>query len=194
MSLNWCRACNSFVECILMRKILAITLRLKCISSPFIIFAVTTFRSIPMRHVANRERRMQFSFTSLVISNYFAPTHKLEISKDCMNSIHFLFCAFWKASNAFWCGGALERVEKCKLQQTKKTSERWKMPEKQKYLRGLNGFSRDNEWVSQHMCVRPQKSFLSYTLFTGASRARLSRGPLYLYVLWLEIMHGGVLA
>lgn len=56
------------------------------------------------------------------------------------------------------------------------------------------------QWVgkqaSKHMCVRnhPQKSFLSYTLFTGVSRARLSRGPLYLYVLWLEIMHNGVLA
>lgn len=92
--------------------------------------------------------------------------------------------------------GRTPEGKKCKMQHfaDEENFRAVKTPEKQKYLRDLNGFSRDNEWVSQHMCVRPQKSFLSYTLLTGASRARLSRGPLYLYVLWLEIMHGGVLA
>lgn len=179
MSLNWCRACNSSVEPILMRKILAITLRWKCISSPYIIFAVTTFRFVSMRHVANRERRMQFSFTSLVISNYFAPTHKLEISKDCMKSIHFLFCAFWKAWSAFWCGAHSRGWKNVNCRRRRKLPSGKNAREAE--ISAMFKWIFERQWVGKpaHVCAPAKKFFVLHFVYGRFKSSLVSRPSLF---------------
>lgn len=117
----------------------------------------------------------------------------------------YVFCAFFKRQNAWGVRNSWKEKKKNESEMQFSSHEGiisfGKVPEKQKCVQGFRKeiFERQCKEQQTHVYEKPTRSyflkkrFLSYTLFTGAWRARLSGGPLYLCVLWLEIMHNGVL-
>lgn len=141
---------------------------------------------------------MQFSFTSLDFFIYIFHQHSQRFLKIAWSWFTLRFCAFFKRHSAWGVRRSWKEKKtrvKCNFHRTKKETA-W---EAETSAGLLKRFTSDNEReIESHVCMRNstrplKQSFCLTFCLRGASRARLSRGPLYLYVLWLEIMHNGVL-